>query len=111
MFKSVRGLGMFNGIEWQAPRQLRLKIPFEAFKHIHPAIFGQILVMQLFREHGIIAQICSNDFMVLKVVPPLVTSKEQVDIFVEAMALVTEKLHSSDAIWNDAMGLVKRTMI
>ena len=111
MFKAVRGVGMFNGIEWQAPRQLRLKVPFETFKHIHPAIFGQILVMQLFNQKGIITQICGNDFMVLKVVPPLITSAAQIDYFVKSITEVTDMLHTSDSFWNEALGLVRRTII
>ena len=111
MFKTVRGIGMFNGIEWQAPKQLSRKISFETIKHIHPAIFGQIFVMQLFREKGILSQICGNDFMVLKVVPPLVTTPEQIDYFIKAMTEVTDMIHTSDAIWAEALGVVTRTII
>jgi len=32
-------------------------------------MFGQILVMRLFRNGGVLTQICGNDFMVLKVAP------------------------------------------
>jgi ornithine--oxo-acid transaminase len=111
MFKTVRGVGMFTGIEWQAPKQLRRKISFETIKHIHPAIFGQILVMQLFREKGILTQICGNDFMVLKVVPPLVTTPEQIDYFVKAMTEVADMIHTSDALWSEALGVVTRTIV
>jgi ornithine--oxo-acid transaminase len=61
MVREVRGVGMLTGIEFTAPTRLRLKIPFEAFARIHPAMFGQILVMHLFRQ-GILAQICGNNF-------------------------------------------------
>jgi ornithine--oxo-acid transaminase len=67
--------------------------------------------MQLFKEKGIIAQICGNDFMVLKVVPPLVTTGPQVDYFIKSMTEVTDMIHNSDAIWNEALGIVRRTMI
>jgi len=111
MFKTVRGIGMFNGIEWQVPKQFRRKISYETIKHIHPAIFGEILVMQLFREKGILTQICGNDFMVLKVVPPLVTTPEQIDYFVQAMTEVTDMVHNSDALWKETLGVVTRTII
>ena len=38
-------------------------------------MFGQVLVMRLFRDHGILTQICGNNFMVLKVAPPLVATE------------------------------------
>ena len=71
MVKEVRGKGLLLGIEFTAPRRLALRAPFEAFAQIHPAMFGQILVMRLFRNKNILTQICGNDFMVLKVAPPL----------------------------------------
>src|SRR5579864_9023391 len=43
MVKEVRGLGLLLGIEFQAPRQLRLRIPYQAFAAVHPAMFGQIV--------------------------------------------------------------------
>ncbi|HCC57611.1 MAG TPA: aspartate aminotransferase family protein, partial [Solibacterales bacterium] len=67
MVREIRGVGMLSGIEFQAPKQVRLRLPFEAFRHIHSSMFGQVLVMRLFRDHGILTQICGNNFMVLKV--------------------------------------------
>ena len=95
MVKAVRGMGLLMGIEFAVPRRLSLRVPFEAFSKIHPAMFGQILVMRLFRDHGILTQICGNDFMVLKVAPPLVVTDAQVDEFVFAIRKVVELAHSS----------------
>jgi ornithine--oxo-acid transaminase len=110
MVKTVRGMGLLLGIEFTAPSGLGLRIPFEAFSKIHPAMFGQILVMRLFRDHGILTQICGNDFMVLKVAPPLVVSETQVDQFVSAIRDVVETAHSSSSFWSEALGLARRTV-
>ena len=48
-------------------------------------MFGQVLVMRLFRDHGILTQICGNNFMVLKAAPPLVIPEDQLDEFVRAV--------------------------
>ena len=110
MVKEVRGLGLLSGIEFSAPRQLRLRIPFEAFRRIHPGMFGQVLVMHLFRDHNILAQICGNNFMVLKVAPPLVVSEAQLDEFVGAVREVVEMVHSSNVFWPEAMSLASRAL-
>jgi ornithine--oxo-acid transaminase len=110
MVKSVRGLGLLLGIEFAAPRHLGLRISFEAFSKVHPAMFGQILVMRLFRDHGILTQICGNDFMVLKVAPPLVVTEAQVDEFVAAIRSVVELAHSSSSFWSEALGLARRAV-
>jgi ornithine--oxo-acid transaminase len=111
MVKEVRGEGLLLGIEFVAPRTLRLRIPFEAFMRIHPAMFGQIVVMRMFRDHGILTQICGNNFAVLKVAPPLVVAEQQIDEFVAAIADVVELAHSSGAFWSEALGLAKRAVI
>ncbi len=111
MVKEVRGQGLLLGIEFTAPRSLRLLVPFEAFMKIHPAMFGQILVMRLFREHGILTQICGNNFLVLKAAPPLVVTEEQVEEFVAALSDVVEMAHTSAAFWSEALGLARRAII
>ncbi len=106
MFKEVRGLGMLSGIEWQAPKRLSLKVPFELFKRIHPGMFGQILVMHLYREKKILTQICGNNFMVLKVAPPLIATPEQLDHFVKSIAETAEMIHTSARFWTDAIAMM-----
>jgi ornithine--oxo-acid transaminase len=108
MVKEVRGLGLLMGIEFQAPRQLRLRIPYQGFSAVHPAMFGQIVVMRLFRDFGFLTQICGNNFMVLKVAPPLVVTDAQLDAFVPAIREVVEIAHSPGIFWSEALGLARR---
>lgn len=110
MVKEVRGEGLLLGIDFQAPKSLRLRIPFESFLRIHPAMFGQIIVMRLFRDSNILTQICGNNFMVLKVAPPLVVSQAQIDEFVDAVTHVVELAHSSTGFWSEALGLARRAI-
>jgi ornithine--oxo-acid transaminase len=109
MVKEVRGAGLLNGIEFTAPRKLTLRVPFEAFMKIHPAMFGQVLVMQLFRK-GFLTQVCGNNFMVLKAAPPLVVKEQEIDEFVCATAEVVESMHSSSTFWTEALGMARRVM-
>jgi ornithine--oxo-acid transaminase len=41
-----------------------MRLSFEAFQAIHPALFGQILVMRLFTDRSILTQVCGNNFVV-----------------------------------------------
>ncbi len=110
MVKEIRGKGLLLGIEFTAPARLALRVPFEAFAQIHPAMFGQILVMRLFREGNILTQICGNDFMVLKVAPPLVVTSSQVSEFVSAVRNVVDFAHHPGAFWSEALGLARRAV-
>lgn len=110
MFKEVRGLGLLNGIEFQAPRQLALRASYVTFRAIHPGMFGQMLVMRLFRRYRVLTQICGNHFLVLKAAPPLVADAEHIDRFVDAVDGVLGEVHSSTAFWSEALSLVRRAL-
>jgi ornithine--oxo-acid transaminase len=110
MVKEVRGIGLLSGIEFQAPSKIALRMPYEAFRRIHAGMFGQMLVMRLFRQEHILTQICGNNFMVLKAAPPLIVESRQVNCFVEAIERVVGLVHSSHTFWGDALGLAKRAV-
>ena len=108
MVKEVRGEGLFSGIVFQVPHKLSLRLAYQAFAKIHPAMFGQVLVMRLFRDHGILAQVCGNNFLVLKLVPPLIVSKSQIDEAVEAIYQTVKLAHDPTVFWSEALGLARR---
>ncbi len=110
LFKATPGLGLLSGIEFQAPTSLSLRLPFRAFRAIHPGMFGQMLVMRLFRREKILTQVCGNNFMVLKSAPPLIVSEEQLQQFVAAVARVMTDVHESATFWTDALMLARRTV-
>ena len=110
MIKDIRGLGMMSAVEFQPPRKFRFRILFETFSRIHPAMFGQVLVMRLFRDHRIYSQICGNNFMVLKVAPTLVITEAQLDEFVDAMEAVVKLMHTSTSFWTEAIGMARRVI-
>lgn len=110
MVKEVRGCGLFCGIEFCAPHQLRLRVPFEAFRKIHAGLFGQMIVRRMFREQGMLTQICGNNFMVLKAAPPLTVTEQQIDKFTAALAHAVDVVHSSSAFWSEALVLARRAV-
>ncbi len=108
MVKEVRGMGLLSGIEFVPPKKLAFRALYEAFNKIHPAMFGQIVVMRMFREKNILTQICGNNFMVLKAAPPLMVREDQLDEFVESIRDVMQMAQTSPAFWTEALGMVRR---
>jgi ornithine--oxo-acid transaminase len=108
MIREIRGVGMLTGVEFQPPSRLRLRIVFEAFARVHPAMFGQVLVMRLFRDKSMLTQICGNNFMVLKIAPALTISEEQVVEFIDALGEVVNLMHSGGSFWSEPLGMVGR---
>jgi ornithine--oxo-acid transaminase len=110
MVGEIRGLGMLSGIVFRAPKSLRLRLSFESFRRVHPAMFGQVMVMRMFREQHVLTQMCGNNCMVLKVAPPLVITTEQIDRFVSAICEVIHQAHHSNEFWAEALGLARRAL-
>ncbi len=110
MVREVRGLGMLSGIVFCSPKQLGLRLALESFRHIHPAMFGQVLVMRMFRDQQVLTQMCGNNFMVLKVAPPLVIQTEQIEQFVRGIREVVHMAHHSTGFWTEAIGLATRAV-
>jgi len=110
MVSGIRGAGLLSGIVFVPPKRMSLRIPFEAFRAIHPGMFGQVMVMRLFRDHGFLTQMCGNNFMVLKAAPPLVVTDEQIDRFAAAVASVVDEAHSSASFWTEALGMARRVV-
>jgi ornithine--oxo-acid transaminase len=110
MIAEIRGLGMLSGIVFQTPKRLALRVAFESFRRIHPAMFGQMMVMRMFRDRQVLMQMCGNNFMVLKVAPPLIVEPEQIEKFVSGIKDVVHLAHHSTEFWSEAIGLAKRAV-
>lgn len=110
MISEICGLGLLNAIEFKPPRSLKLRIAFEAFARIHPAVFGQMVVMRMFSDHQVLTQVCGNNLMALKVSPPLIISDEQLDRFISAIERTVEQIHSSPGFWSEALGIARRVI-
>ena len=108
MFGEVRGVGLLNAVQFKSPKSLKLRLGFETLSKIHPALFGQVVVMHLFRDHGILSQVCGNDFMVLKVSPPLTIEDSQIERFVSALDRTMDSVHNSSSFWVEPVKVGQR---
>jgi ornithine--oxo-acid transaminase len=73
-------------------------------------LFGQILVMRLFTDRNILTQVCGNNFVVLKVAPPLVVTEQQLVECITSIRDVVESRHSSTAFSSDALKLGRKSV-
>jgi len=110
MFAGTPGLGLLSGIEFRTPSKLTLRLSLQAFRAIHPAMFGQVLVMRLFRQEHILTQMCGNNFMVLKTAPPLVANEATLRTFADAAERVVCDMHTSVAFWSESLALARRAV-
>src|SRR4029078_7355197 len=81
----VRGRGLMIGIEFSRPRSMRLRAQWTLLESMRSGLFTQIVIVPLFRDHGILSQVAGDHQNVLKILPPLITTEEQADEFVDPL--------------------------
>jgi 4-aminobutyrate aminotransferase-like enzyme len=83
------------GIEFSKPRLRRLRAQWSMLETMRKGLFTQIVVVPLFRDHGILTQVAGDHQNVLKILPPLITTPEQAKAFVDAFDAVLTDLERS----------------
>jgi ornithine--oxo-acid transaminase len=81
--KNVRGLGLIWAIEFEEPSGGSRS--WRVLERVQRGLFAQLVVVPLFSEHKILTQVAGHDSNVIKILPPLVLSEDDVDWFVEAL--------------------------
>ena len=85
--KEVRGLGLMWAIEFGEPKGAG-KASFRLLERVRAGLFAQLVVVPLFTGHRILSQVAGHGLNVVKGLPPLVLSEEDVDWFAGALDAV-----------------------
>jgi ornithine--oxo-acid transaminase len=81
--REVRGLGLMWAIEFEEPDGGSRS--WKMLERIQPGLFSQLVVVPLFRDHRILSQVAGHGLNVLKALPPLVVSEDDLDWFASAL--------------------------
>jgi ornithine--oxo-acid transaminase len=84
----VRGLGLFWGIEFAEPGR---STTWRMLERLQPGIFSQLVVVPLFSDHKVLIQVAGHSMNVIRALPPLVLSNEDVVWFADALDAVVER--------------------
>jgi ornithine--oxo-acid transaminase len=91
--KAVRWRGLMVGIEFGDPRSLGLKTAWTIIHKLDKSLFPQAAIIPLLDKHHIITQVAGHHIDVLKLLPPLVISDEDVEWFLTALEDVLTQMH------------------
>jgi ornithine--oxo-acid transaminase len=112
MVKEVRGKGMMIALQLGPPRDLRLKAAYALMDRASKGLFCQLILIQLLRNHRILAQVAGHDLPVIKLLPPLVLSEQDVEWILRAFAAVigdSQSLASLASLGRELAGHALRT--
>jgi ornithine--oxo-acid transaminase len=82
----VRGLGLMWAIEFGEPE--RGGRSWRAVERAQQGLFAQFVVIPLFTRHRMLCQVAGHGLNVIKAIPPLVLSEQDVDDFAAALDTV-----------------------
>lgn len=110
---AVRGKGLMFGIDFDRPKEsMKLKLAWDMLHKMNFAVFGQMVIIPLLQKHRILTQVAGYHTEVIKFLPPMTVTKEDMDWFLTAMSDVladTQKFPGS--AWNTVFGLAKRVVM
>ena len=111
MLADVRGRGLMVGIEFGKPKSLKLRAGWNMLQAARHGLFAQMVVVPLFQRHRVLTQVAGDHIDVVKLIPPLVASETEVDLFVNAFIDVMDDAHrGSGLMWDFGRTLVKQAV-
>jgi ornithine--oxo-acid transaminase len=108
----VRGKGLMFGIDFKRPEQsLKLKAAWDTLHTLNFGVFGQMIIVPLLQEHRILAQVAGYHTEVIKFLPPLIVTKEDIDWFLSAMQQVLDNAQRvPGTAWTTVMSMARGAM-
>jgi 4-aminobutyrate aminotransferase-like enzyme len=83
--KEVRGKGLIIAVEFHEPTEFKLKMGWKLLHKVDKVLFAQMVVTQMLSKHRILTQVAGHAMDVVKILPPLIISEREIDLFVSAL--------------------------
>ncbi|XHR29974.1 MAG: aspartate aminotransferase family protein [Chthoniobacteraceae bacterium] len=84
VIKEVRGKGLIIAIEFQEPKEFAPKMGWKLLHKMETELFTQMVVTSLLSRHRVLSQIAGHAVDIVKILPPLIITEKEVDLFVNA---------------------------
>lgn len=109
----VRGKGLMFGIDFARPKDsIKLKMAWDLLHKLNFGVFGQMVIIPLLQKHRILTQVAGYHTEVIKFLPPITVTKEDMDWFLDAMQdVLADTQRFPGAAWDTVFGLAKRAAL
>jgi ornithine--oxo-acid transaminase len=109
----VRGKGLMFGIDFARPVEgFKLKMAWDMLHKMNFGVFGQMVIIPLLHKHRILTQVAGYHTEVIKFLPPITITKEDMDWFLTAMEdVLADTMRVPGAAWDTVAGLAKRAIM
>jgi ornithine--oxo-acid transaminase len=79
LVKAARGKGLMIGIEFGPPKSFALKASWNVLETASAGLFCQLIIIPLFKDHKILAQVSGHASHTIKILPALTLTDEDCD--------------------------------
>ena len=111
LVREIRGKGLMIGIEFGAPKSLKLKSSWNLIEAANKGLFCQLITIPLLKDHKILCQVAGHGSHTVKLLPPLVVSEADCDWILSAFDSVIADSHRvPGAIWSLGKTLARHAM-
>lgn len=110
MMSDVRGKGCVIAIEFDRPKSFKLKLGWDLIHKVNKGLFGQMVVVPLFGKHRILTQVTGHNVDVVKLLPPLCITQDDVKRFLTAFEEVVADCHRPGGAWEVGKQLAQKAM-
>ena len=109
---AVRGKGLMFGIDFARPAEsFKLKMAWDMLHKMNFGVFGQMIIIPLLQKHRILAQVAGYHTEVIKFLPPMTITKEDMDWLLSALRdVLADTQRIPGAAWETVSGLMRRTV-
>jgi len=91
--KEIRWRGLMVGIEFGPPRSLMLKGAWSLMHTLDKSLFPQAAIIPLLDKHHIITQVAGHAIDVVKLLPPMILTDEDVNWFLTGFEDMLAQMH------------------
>jgi len=111
LLKEVRGKGLYLGVEFGAPKSLKLKLGWSLLHKADGGLFSQAIIMPMLDKHKILTQVAGHNMDTIKLSPALCINERDVQRFMAAFDDVMEACHRFPGpVWEVGTRLAKHAL-
>ena len=110
LLREVRGKGLMIGMQFGEPASIHLRAGWKLLHKMNVDLFCQMITMPLLSKHDILTQVAGHGLDTVKILPPLVLSRQEADRFLRAFEEVLKEAHKfPGSAWSTTRDLAIRT--
>ena len=111
MLSEVRGMGLMIGVEFAAPKSLKLRASWAMIEAANKGLFCQLITIPLFKDHKILTQVAGHGSHTIKLLPPYVITDDDCTWIETAFDKVIAESHRvPGAIWSLGKTLIENAV-